>query len=162
MVTLAKFHSRNCNVNTNMKTVASFHHLYCLWIVCRQGRRGESLSVWVIQPVLYSPSKPGYQYQQQQRHAAPWQLCVAWVVWVYFANVRRYHCFLERIKDKQPPRNRLCYCETRLPHPLIISALHPETKFSGLSFLNLSHSHNPTPLQLNTLPSPTSPVCLLF
>lgn len=159
MVTIARFHSRNCDVNTNIKTGASFHHLYCLSKVCRQGRIGESLSAWVIQPVSYSPSKPGYQYQQQQCHTAPWQLCVARVVWVYFANVRRY-CFWERIRDRQPRRNQLCYCETRQEHPLIISALHPETKFSGLSFLHLSHSHNCTPLQLNTLP--TCPVCLLF
>lgn len=139
-------------MNTHFKTGASFRHLYCLSTVCRQGKIGESLSIWLIQPVLYSPSMPSYQYQQQQHHAAPWQLCVPRVVWVYIANVRRYHCFWERIRDTQPPRNQPCYCEMRLEHPLIISVLQPETKFSGLSFLHLSHSHNSTLLQLNTPP----------
>lgn len=136
-------HHRNIDVNTNMKTGASFHCLYCEWTVCRQGK---TLSVWVIQSVLYAwfpiPTTTAPHYCSMAT------VCVPRVVWIYIANVSRYHCFWEGIS-------------LELEHPLIISALYPETKFSRLSFLRLSHSHNST--LFNLIPHPLfSHLCCLF
>lgn len=44
--------------------------------VGREEQTSHSLYESTVMHVLYSLFRPGYQYQQKQHHAAPWQLCV--------------------------------------------------------------------------------------
>lgn len=81
-------------------------------------------------------------------------VCARRVVQIYNANATRHLCFVRKGQKHKHNLKRISFCSAWLEHRLIISVFCSETKFSVLSFLGLSLSHNST--LYNAMPHPLS------